>query len=311
MELTQVDASLYNPDLAPIPAEKRSWGTYNYASLWVAMSVCIPTYMLASGLIAGGMNWMQAIATILLGNLIVLVPMLLNAHAGTRYGIPFPVFVRASFGVRGANIPAVLRALVACGWFGIQTWIGGQAIYSMLQIVWPGGRQSSRQQLDLLLRVLGDQYGRHLARHRDHQVSRRDWRAVHAGGRVASFVLDYAESGRTSARCCTRQSKFHTTSEFVRFFIPSLTGMVGFWATVALNIPDFTRYAKSQRAQMVGQALGLPAAMTLYSFIGVAVTSASAVIFGQPIWDPVRIARTIQSATGGTHRAGCAAPGNA
>ena len=138
LDLTKVDPALYNHDLAPVPADKRSWGIYNYASLWVAMSVCIPTYMLASGLIAEGMDWKQAIGTILLGNLIVLIPMLLNAHAGARYGIPFPVFVRASFGVRGANVPAVLRALVACGWFGIQTWIGGQAIYSMLRIVWPG-----------------------------------------------------------------------------------------------------------------------------------------------------------------------------
>src|ERR1700731_4587391 len=137
MKLTQGDPSLYNLDLRPIPPEERTWGTYNYASLWVAMSVCIPTYMLASGLIAGGMNWLQAILTILLGNLIVLVPMLLNAHAGTRYGIPFPVFVRASFGVRGANVPALLRALVACGWFGIQTWIGGQAIFAMLSILYP------------------------------------------------------------------------------------------------------------------------------------------------------------------------------
>src|SRR5438552_10252088 len=131
------DSSLYNEDLAPVPPERRTWTVYNYASLWVAMSVCIPTYMLASGLIAGGMDWKQAIGTILLGNLIVLVPMLLNAHAGTRYGIPFPVFVRASFGVKGANVPAVLRALVACGWFGIQTWIGGQAINSMLNILAP------------------------------------------------------------------------------------------------------------------------------------------------------------------------------
>src|SRR2546427_1560266 len=137
MELTRVDASLYNPDLAPIPPDKRSWGTYNYASLWVAMSVCIPTYMLASGLIAGGMSWIQAVLTILLGNLIVLIPMLLNAHAGTRYGIPFPVFVRASFGVRGANVPAILRALVACGWFGISSWIWGPALYSILRIFWP------------------------------------------------------------------------------------------------------------------------------------------------------------------------------
>src|SRR6202789_924915 len=134
---TSRDPSLFNEDLAPVPASRRTWGLYNYASLWVAMSVCIPTYMLASGLIAGGMNWWQAVGTILLGNLVVLVPMLLNAHAGAKYGIPFPVLVRASFGVRGANVPAVLRALVACGWFGIQSWIGGQAIFSMLRILWP------------------------------------------------------------------------------------------------------------------------------------------------------------------------------
>src|ERR1700719_4384715 len=139
----QFESSLYNKDLAPVPIERRTWGIYNYASLWVAMSVCIPTYMLASGLIAGGMNWWHAIGTISLGNLIVLAPMLLNARAGTRYGIPFPVFVRASFGVRGANVPAVLRALVACGWFGIQTWIGGQAIFAMLQIMWPAMKGSS------------------------------------------------------------------------------------------------------------------------------------------------------------------------
>ncbi|MGC2765144.1 MAG: NCS1 family nucleobase:cation symporter-1 [Candidatus Acidiferrum sp.] len=286
MELTQVDASLYNPDLAPIPTEKRSWNTYNYASLWVAMSVCIPTYMLASGLIAGGMDWIQAIATILLGNLIVLIPMLLNAHAGARYGIPFPVFVRASFGVRGANIPAVLRALVACGWFGIQAWIGGQAIYSMLLILWPGAANLAGSHwicffLFWAVNMLVI------------------WRGIETikflEGIGAPFMLVV---GLLLLWWITRKagglgpvlhtpSKFRSTSEFLHFFIPSLTGMVGFWATVALNIPDFTRYAKSQRAQMVGQALGLPTAMTLYSFIGVAVTSASAVIFGEAIWDPV------------------------
>jgi len=286
MELTRVDASLYNPDLAPIPPDKRSWGTYNYASLWVAMSVCIPTYMLASGLIAGGMSWIQAVLTILLGNLIVLIPMLLNAHAGTRYGIPFPVFVRASFGVRGANIPAILRALVACGWFGIQAWIGGQAIYSMLRIVWPGATSlpGSNWICFFLFWAINMMV---------------IWRGIETikflEGIGAPFMLVVgllllfwitSKAGGFGPVLHT-PSKFHNAPEFVRFFIPALTGMVGFWATVALNIPDFTRYAKSQRAQMVGQALGLPAAMTLYSFIGVAVTSASAVIFGEAIWDPV------------------------
>ena len=282
------DPTLYNQDLAPIPSERRTWGTYNYASLWVAMSVCIPTYMLASGLIAGGMSWKQAIGTILAGNLIVLVPMILNAHAGTKYGIPFPVYVRASFGVRGANIPAVLRALVACGWFGIQCWIGGQAIYSMLRVLWPAAAAHSMapwicfSAFWLLNMVV-------------------IWRGIETikflEGIGAPFMLAV---GLLLLWWITRKagglgpvlrtpSKFQTSGDFLHFFIPSLTGMVGFWATVALNIPDFTRYAKSQKAQMVGQALGLPTAMTLYSFIGVAVTSASAVIFGEAIWDPVSL----------------------
>jgi NCS1 family nucleobase:cation symporter-1 len=285
-EALNFDPSLYNEDLAPIPLARRTWGLYNYASLWVAMSVCIPTYMLASGLIAGGMSWWQAIGTILLGNLIVLIPMLLNAHAGTKYGIPFPVFVRASFGVRGANVPAVLRALVACGWFGIQTWIGGQAIFAMLRILSPS-LGSSRYgiwicffafwALNIFVILRGIETIKFLE------------------GIAAPFMLAIGllllwwitRLAGGLGPVLSAPSKFKSTSDLVHFFIPSLTGMVGFWATVALNIPDFTRYAKSQRDQMLGQALGLPAAMTLYSFIGVAVTSASVVIFGEAIWDPV------------------------
>ena len=131
------DPSLSNRDLAPTTPAQRTWGTYNYIALWFSMSMEITTYQLASSLIAKGMDWKQAVGTVLLGNLIVLVPMLLNAHAGAKYGIPFPVFIRAPFGVRGANIPAILRAIVACGWFGIQSWIGGTAIHSMLAVIWP------------------------------------------------------------------------------------------------------------------------------------------------------------------------------
>jgi nucleobase:cation symporter-1, NCS1 family len=277
-----IDTSLYNEDLAPIPLSRRTWGLYNYASLWVAMSVCIPTYMLASGLIAGGMAWWQAIGTILLGNLIVLIPMLLNAHAGAKYGIPFPVFVRASFGVRGANVPAILRALVACGWFGIQTWIGGQAIFAMLSILWSfKGSQWVCFGVFWLINIAVI------------------WRGIETikflEGVAAPFMLAVgllllwwvtSQAGGLGPVLST-PSKFKTLADFMKFFVPSLTGMVGFWATVALNIPDFTRYAKSQRDQALGQAIGLPAAMTLYSFIGVAVTSASVVIFGEAIWDPV------------------------
>jgi NCS1 family nucleobase:cation symporter-1 len=288
MDLAVRETSLYNKDLAPVPPDKRTWGIYNYASLWVAMSVCIPTYMLASGLIAGGMSWKQAIGTILLGNVIVLIPMILNAHAGAKYGIPFPVLVRASFGVRGANVPAVLRALVACGWFGIQSWIGGQAMYSMLQVLWPRAASSVWTPWVcfylfwlLTMAVI--------------------WRGIdtikYLEGIGAPFMLAVgllllwwiARKAGGLGPVLHTPSKFQTTGEFMRFFIPSLTGMVGFWATVALNIPDFTRYARSQKAQMIGQALGLPPAMTIYSFIGVAVTSASVILFGHAIWDPVAL----------------------
>ncbi len=287
MEVDDIrESSLYNDDLAPVPQSRRDWGIYNYASLWVGMSVCIPTYMLASGLIAGGMNWWQAIGTILLGNLIVLVPMLLNAHAGAKYGIPFPVLVRAPFGVLGANVPAILRALVACGWFGIQTWIGGQAINAMLRILWPAwGRFEAGSAVCFMffwfLNIVVI------------------WRGIETikflEGIGAPFMLAIGvlllwwvtRKAGGLGPVLSAPSRFRDNAAFLRFFVPALTGMVGFWATVALNIPDFSRYARSQRAQMLGQALGLPTAMTLYSFIGVAVTSASVVIFGEAIWDPV------------------------
>jgi NCS1 family nucleobase:cation symporter-1 len=281
-------SSLYNEDLAPIPSSRRSWGTYNYAALWIAMSVNIPTYMLASGMIAGGMSWKQAIFTVFLGNVVVLVPMLLNAHAGAKYGIPFPVFARASFGVFGANIPAVLRALVACGWFGINTWIGGEAINAMVVVLFPSWRNfgagvwicfAGFWLLHVIVIVLGIRTIKFLQGITAPflliiGVALLAWAVVKAGG---------------FGPMLSTPSKFQTFKDFFRFFIPSLTGVVGFWATVALNIPDFTRYARSQRAQVMGQVMGLPTTMTLYSFIGVAVTSATIIIFGQTIWDPVQV----------------------
>ena len=132
------NSRLFSHDLAPVPVAKRNWSTYNYAALWISMAHCIPTYMLSSGLIGAGMNWWQALITILLGNTIVLVPILLNSHPGTKYGIPFPVFARASYGTFGSNLPAIMRALVACGWFGIQAWIGGQALHVFFHSIFPG-----------------------------------------------------------------------------------------------------------------------------------------------------------------------------
>lgn len=287
------DPRLSNADLAPTRIADRTWSTYHIASLWVGLSVCIPTYMLAASLVQGGMNWWQAVATIMLGNLIVCVPMVLIAHAGTKYGIPFPVLARASFGVRGSNVPALLRAVVACGWFGIQTWIGGQAIYTMLKVAVPGWEPPFAQALGFMVFWLWNMYvvvrGSNAIKVLEAYaapflilsgLALFAWAINRAGG--LGPVLD-------------RPSSFHTTGEFLAFFVPSLTAMVGFWATLALNIPDLSRYARDQQAQIRGQFLGLPTTMTLFAFIGVAVTSASAVIFGEPIWDPVQLLSRLES----------------
>src|SRR5687767_2052929 len=263
------------------------------------MSLCIPTYMLASSLIEGGMNWWQAILTIFLGNTIVLVPMILNGHAGAKYGIPFPVFARASFGTRGANIPAILRAIVACGWFGIQTWIGGFALYQMLRL-WIPALETMPQifpawtglttgpaicfflfwLLNMFIVYLGVESIRKLL----------VFKAIFLPIAALGLLFWAISAAKGLGPILEQPSLFTSSSQFWNFFFPALTGMVGFWATLSLNIPDFTRYAKSQKAQIRGQAIGLPPSMTLFAFIGVAVTSATAIVYGNTIWDPVVLA---------------------
>ncbi|MEO5989937.1 MAG: NCS1 family nucleobase:cation symporter-1 [Candidatus Eisenbacteria bacterium] len=292
--------SLSNADLAPTTPAQRTWNWWHFCSLWIGMSVCIPTYTMASGLIDGGMSWSQAMCTIFLGNSIVLLPMLLNAHAGARYGIPFPVFARASFGVLGANVPALLRALVACGWFGIQTWFGGAALYTLAKQLWPGIATlpavlpaglglSSGEALGFLVF-----WGMNVWFILKGTESIKWLESVSAPFLIivglALLAWAYTKAGGFGP-ILAQPSKFTDNAAFLKVFFPSLTAMVGFWATLSLNIPDFTRYARSQKDQVVGQILGLPPTMTLYAFIGVAVTSATALIFpgGHVVWDPVEL----------------------
>lgn len=297
-------ASLYSEDLAPVPLSKRTWSTWNYAALWISMSLCIPTYMLASSLIEGGMNWWQAILTIFIGNTVVLVPMVLNGHAGAKYGIPFPVFARASFGVRGANIPAVLRAIVACGWFGIQTWIGGYAIYLMLKLWIPAletipqvfptsfGLQTGPA-ITFFLFWLINMFVVYLGVESIKKLL--VFKAFFLPIAALALLFWAISAGNGLGPILSQPSKFESSAAFWNYFFPALTGMVGFWATLSLNIPDFTRYAKSQRAQIMGQAIALPASMTLFSFIGVVVTSATLIIYGETIWDPLVLAGRFES----------------
>ena len=288
---------LWNKDLAPTPLSRRTWSTYNIAALWIGMSVVITTYTLASGLMSQGMNWWQAMLTILLGNTIVLLPMVLNAHAGTKYGISFPVLCRASFGVRGANIPAILRAIVACGWFGIQTWIGGLALDALMTAAWNGWANIGAHTwlafgafwvMQVVIILKGTEGIKHLE----------SWSAplLLLGGLALMIWAVRAGGGFGNVLSNSQRLQGNTSAEFWAIFPAGLTAAVGYWATLSLNIPDFTRYAQSQRSQMVGQALGLPTTMTAFAFIGVFVTAATMVVFGAPVWDPVVLIARIGNA---------------
>ena len=295
------NSQLWNPDLAPTAASQRTWTWVNISALWVGMVVCVPSYMLASGLIAQGMSAWQAMSTVLLGNLVVLVPMVLIGHAGARYGVPFPVLLRASFGTIGARLPSLLRGLVACGWFGILTWVGGFAIYQILNSI--SGQAFIGEPLPLIdidtaqvvcflvfwtIQVFFIANGIESIRWLETfaapflilaALGLLAWAYVNGGG-FGTILYQPSEFVAGGPR----------EGQFWHVFWPSLTAMVGYWATLALNIPDFTRFARSQRDQVVGQALGLPIPMALLAFVGVAVTSATAIVFGETIWDPVELA---------------------
>jgi len=297
--------SLYNEDLAPTPPEGRTWGALNIASLWVGMVVCIPTYMLAASMVQQGMSWKQAIVTVLLGNAIVLLPMILNGVAGTTYGLSFPVLIRGSFGTVGTHVPSIMRALVACGWFGIQTWIGGAAIYQLVEAIRPGlladlpgifpawvGLATGPAicfgvfwALNVYFIVRGTESIK--------------WLETYAAPFLLIMglvLLGWAwKAGGGFAKILPAGGKLDAWGDFWPVFWPNLTAMVGFWATLSLNIPDFTRYAKDQKAQLLGQAIGLPLPMALFAFIGVAVTGATVVVFGEAIWNPVDLLGKFES----------------
>lgn len=292
---------LYNEDLAPVPVEKRNWTTYNYAALWISMAHCIPTYMLASGLISAGMNWWQALITILLGNTIVLAPILLNSHPGTKYGIPFPVFARAGYGTIGSNLPALMRAIVACGWFGIQAWIGGQALQTFFAAIIPNwhtllggaifGGHTTTEWLSFLLfwgmNIFIIYRGMDLLRHVE------NWAAPFVLVMTAVLLAWILYQAGGPGFLLHEEGKFKTLGEFWWIFIPSLTAMIGFWATLSLNMPDFTRFGKSQREQVIGQTVALPTTMVIFAAMGILITSAAVVVFPQmkpeELWDPVKL----------------------
>jgi NCS1 family nucleobase:cation symporter-1 len=288
---------LYNHDLAPVSVARRTWNTWDFAALWISMAHCIPTILLASSMVTAGMAWWQALATILLGNLIVLVPILLNSHPGTKYGIPFPVFARAAYGTTGANMPALLRALVACGWFGINAWVGGEALQGFFASLWHGWPSAlgtfngypTTQWISFLLfwglNILVIFRGMDLLR----RVER--WAAPYVLVMTA-VLLVWAIGKAGGLGDLLAQTSFNEQAKGITFsqaFVPALTGTIAFWSTLSLNMPDFTRFGRSQREQMIGQAVALPSTMTVFAAMAIMITSATSMIYHQPIWNPVML----------------------
>ena len=282
------DSPLYNDDLAPAGPRKRTWNTWHILAMWIGMSVVLTTYTLAAGLMAAGMNWWQALATVGIANFIVLIPMVLNAHVGVRYGIPFPVFVRSSFGIVGANFAALARALVACGWFGIQTWLGGLAVSGISAVLWPGWSALPGHDFIAFFIFWVAQVAI-IFRGMEGIKKFESWAAL-ALILVGVWLLYWGISAghglgnvlHTSERMMGEQKH-----SFWELFWPGLAANVGYWATLSLNIPDFTRFARSQRSQIIGQTIGLPLTMIAYSFLGIATTAATVVVFDKPVWNPV------------------------
>lgn len=290
----------YNEDLAPVPVVKRHWSGLHYAALWAGMACNIPTYMMASGLIASGMNWWQALLTILLGNSIVLIPILLNSHAGTKYGIPFPVLARASYGIRGSNLPALMRALVACGWFGLNAWIGGQALFTFIKAIYPSWTEALGPMVAghlpaewvsficfWFLNILVVYHGMEFLKKFESLA------APFVFSMTILLVVKTSSQAHGFGTLLSETGKFNSLSTFLPVFVPSVTAMIGSWSTLSLNMPDFTRFSRSQKGQIIGQVAALPAAMTAFSAMGVLTTASGMVLYPHltpaQLWDPVML----------------------
>ena len=295
------DSKYYNADLAPTNITQRSWTTYHITSLWIGLSICIPSFTMASSLVALGLSPWLAVINVALGNCIILVPIQMNSHAGTKYGIPFPVFCRMTFGVVGAHIPAISRALIACGWCAVQSWIGGAAIVSMVGAVVPSFSAMPSAQF------IG--FGLFLAISAAIAFKSEGIKWLEAIGAPVLVVLSllllvwatqlangagYTVSDITQAS--TDLKIVASNGGFLYVFCAGLTSNIAFWATMALNIPDFSRYAKSQKAQFRGQLYGMPPMMAVCAFIGAYFAQATKLAYGTAIFDPTQVLSKIDNA---------------
>lgn len=295
------DSKYYNEDLAPTSVSQRTWTTYHIASLWIGMSICIPSFTMASSLVALGLSPWLAVFNVALGNLIILIPIQLNSHAGTKYGIPFPVFARLTFGSVGAHIPSLSRALTACGWCAIQSWIGGGAFVTMVAVFAPSFRDLPAAPfigfgLFLILVYWITVNGSDAIKLLE-ALGAPILVILTLGLLIWAYLLCTGE-GFTVAdtiQAATDVDLVNSNGGFMYVFLGGLTANIAFWATMALNIPDFSRYAKSQKAQFRGQLYGMPLMMAICAFIGAYFAQSTKLVFGEAMFDPTGVLALLDS----------------
>lgn len=289
------DSDHYNHDIAPTKVKDRTWTTKNIAALWVGMAICVPTYTLGGVLTAYfGLSVTEALITILVANVILLLPLTLNAYAGTKYGIPFPVLLRSSFGVLGSNIPCLIRAMVACGWFGIQTLFGGIAIHILFSNILPGWESlgGTGEVIGFFMFLVMNLY---IVIKGSESIKILETMSAPLLLAVSIGLMMWATPQISFTELLAVPANRPEDASFWGYFFGGLTAMVGFWATLSLNIPDFSRYAKSQKDQVVGQIIGLPLTMFFFAALGVVLTAASTTLVGETISDPINLIGKIDS----------------
>ncbi|WP_252606831.1 NCS1 family nucleobase:cation symporter-1 [Bacillus paralicheniformis] len=296
-EKVQTDRTLSNSDLQPLKPEERTWKAVNFASIWMGCIHNIPTYATVGGLIAIGLSPWQVLGIIAVASIVLYAALALNGHAGAKYGVPFPVLIRSSFGIYGANIPAFLRGFVAIMWFGIQAFAGSIALNILILNMWSGWKDIGGDWNLFGLHLSGLLsfvffWGIHLLVLHHGMESIRKFE-VWAGplvylvfGGMVWWAVDIAGG---LGPIYSQPGKFQTFGELIWPFLAGVTGIIGIWATLILNIPDFTRFAASQKEQIRGQFYGLPGTFVLFAFASITVTSGSQAAFGEPIWDVVDI----------------------
>jgi NCS1 family nucleobase:cation symporter-1 len=277
-----------SPDMLPTTPDERNWGIYNFFALWIGMDIGIPTYYLASGLVSGGMNLLWAMITILLANIIIAFPILANGHAGAKYGIPSTIYWRSAFGFNGASVAAIIRGVVAAGWFGIQIWIGGSALNTAIGILspwlasWALGKWvcfAAFWALNILV----------LAKGMGALKKMENWCAPLLVLWMIVLLIWARKTAGSWGPLVNQKGTFATTGAFLAFFIAGLNSNISYWGPMPLTVTDFTKHAKDQRSHYIGQFIGIPSGIFGLALVGSLVTSCTVVIFGKAVWDPVTL----------------------